>query len=437
MPKFRAHFRNLITALLLIFTTQTQAFTDKEKEILAAVDQQLPAAEALLEQAVNINSGTMNFQGVKAVGELFQAQFSELGMATTWVDGSPFGRAGHLIASNTGSGSRKLLLIGHLDTVFAKDDPFQQFRKIDGRYIAGPGTTDMKGGDTIIVAALRALKQAGILDQISVRVVLHGDEESSGKPLSLSKKDLIAAAEWADVALGFEDADGNIETAVVARRSSSSWTLEVNGKPAHSSQIFQPHIGDGAIFESARILDQFRQQLSTIDMLTFNPGTISGGTRVETMQAANTYQAFGKTNVIAQTTTVKGDLRALSKDQIAQAETIMQQIVSNNNLPHTSATLTFDHSYPPLAPTDGNYRLLNLYSGISEELGYGVVTAVNPRNAGAADISFTAGHVEMALDGLGLMGDGGHTRDEVADMSSLEKNIKKAALLIYRLSQQT
>ena len=76
-----------------------------------------------------------------------------------------------------------------------------------------------------------------------------------------------------------------------------------------------------------------------------------------------------------------------------------------------------------------------MYSDVSQALGYGPVKPVNPRNAGAADISFTAGLVDMGLDGLGLMGRGGHTRDEVADMTSLVKNTQKAAILIYRLSK--
>ena len=113
----------------------------------------------------------------------------------------------------------------------------------------------------------------------------------------------------------------------------------------------------------------------------------------------------------------------------------MQEIVADN-LPHTEATLIFDEGYPPMAPTAGNKTLLKMYSDTSESLGYNAVVAVNPRNAGAADISFTAGRVKMGLDGLGLMGRGGHTKDEVADISSLVKNTQKAAVLIYRISSQ-
>jgi glutamate carboxypeptidase len=88
-----------------------------------------------------------------------------------------------------------------------------------------------------------------------------------------------------------------------------------------------------------------------------------------------------------------------------------------------------------MAPSSGNYELLELYSRVSEDLGYGEVAAVNPRNAGAADISFVANDVAMAMDGVGLMGSGGHTLDEVADLRTLGPQTKRVAILLYRLSQ--
>jgi glutamate carboxypeptidase len=321
-----------------------------------------------------------------------------------------------------------------LDTVFAKDDDFQTITELANNRIAGPGITDMKGGDVIMLAALQALQKQGLLQQLNIKVVMTGDEESSGRPLSLSKQAIIDAAIWADIALGFEDGDSNIATAVTSRRGSVNWTLTVKGKPAHSSQIFTDENGDGAIFEAARILNEFRVQLRHEKLLTFNPGLIAGGTRVTQQGDKSNYGVFGKTNVIAKDTLVKGGIRAVSPEQLEQAKAMMQTIVSQN-LRHTSAILEFQPGYPPMAQTPANLNLLALYSRVSEDLGYGIITAVDPRNAGAADISFAASHVDMSLDGLGLMGSGGHTKDEVADMSSLAKNMKKAAILIYRLSQ--
>jgi glutamate carboxypeptidase len=404
-----------------------------EQKIVNQIDQELNQSVETLKKVVNINSGTLNFSGVREVGDVFSTQFEELGFKTEWVDGKPFNRAGHLIASY-GSRGPKILMIGHLDTVFSKSGPFQAYAALDNNRVSGPGITDMKGGDVIIISALRALKKLNLLDNVSIKVVMTGDEESSGKPLSASKKAIVEAAKWADMALGFEDGDSNIKTAVIARRGSINWQLNVVGKPAHSSQIFSQEVGYGAIFEAARILNAFREELAGVGDLTFNPGIIAGGTRVDVQTQNSSAQVFGKTNVVAKELTVRGGIRALTQAELQNAKSVMQDIVAKH-LPHTSATLEFAQGYPPMAPTAENYKLLSLYSEVSESLGYGPVVAVNPRNAGAADISFAADHVNMAMDGLGLMGAGGHTKEEVADMTSFSKNMHKAAILIYRLGQ--
>jgi glutamate carboxypeptidase len=375
----------------------------------------------------------MNFAGVRAVGEHLEPEFAKLGFTTGWIDGAAFGRAGHLVATRGHSGP-KIVLIGHLDTVFPIESPLQKFEWVDEHFAQGPGTTDMKGGNVIMIHALRALDAAGVLDDISVKVVLTGDEELSGNPKRLRSAALVEAGQWADYAIGFEDGDGNPQTAVIARRGSSGWTLSVSGTRAHSSQIFQPEFGDGAIYEAARILQAFRTRLSSMENLTFNPGLILGGTDVEYDAAANRGSAFGKDNVISSSVTVTGDLRAVSLQQWEEARQAMRDIVAEH-LPMTHASIEFDEGYPPMSPSDGNYELLALFSQVSEDLGFGTVAAVNPRNAGAADISFVANDVEMAMDGVGLMGSGGHTLDEVADLRTLAPQTKRVAVLLYRLSQ--
>jgi glutamate carboxypeptidase len=424
----------LIGLFALTVNTTVLADTDIESKIVVQIDSNLPQSLRELEQVVNMNSGTLNLPGVKAVGNVFLKQFEELGFDTEWVDGSDFERAGHVVAKY-GTKGPKILMIGHLDTVFTKDDSFQSFTSLNNNMVAGPGITDMKGGNVIIVSVLRALKELNLLDNMSVTVVMTGDEESSGKPLSASKKALIDAAKWADIALGFEDGDSNIKTAVIARRGSVNWTLDVKGRPAHSSQIFSDDIGYGAIFETARILNSFREQLAGYGNLTFNPGVLLAGTTIDYDSKNTVGEAFGKRNVVAQTATVTGGIRAQTPEELEHAKKVMHKIV-NENLLHTSATLVIGDGYPPMAPRQENYDLLAIYSDVSESLGYGKVEAVNPRNAGAADISFTANYVDMAMDGLGLMGSGGHTKDEMADMTSFAKNMHKAAILMYRLSQQ-
>jgi glutamate carboxypeptidase len=431
--------RHGVLTLVLVAATVTGAsaagLSDVEQSLARSVDAHRDASVALLERVVNMNSGTMNLAGVRAVGDVFRAELDGLGFKTRWIEGAPFERAGHLVAERpaVGPAGVRVLLIGHLDTVFEKDSPFQRFERLEGTRVRGPAITDMKGGDVILLLALRALRDAGVLDRLEVRVYLGGDEEDSGAPLSKSREALMALAEGADVAIGFEDGDGLFETAVVARRGVEEWRLTVTGKPAHSSLINNPEIGGGAIYELARILDAFRRELVPESaQVTFNPAMIVAGTSIEHPELARG-TAFGKTNVIAQTGLVIGDLRTLAPDQLERTRARMQEIVARS-LPHTSASLVFEPGYPPMAVTDGNRRLLALFDEASRDLGLGAVGPVDPRQAGAADISFVAGKVKMALDGVGQMGGGGHTVDETADLALLAPQAKRVAVLLARLA---
>ncbi len=420
--------RSLVSVLLLALSFSLCA-KDSVKAIQSSVASNLSNATALLEQSVNINSGTFNAEGVKAVGDLMKPAFSQLGFTTQWIDGAPFNRAGHLVAKR-GTQGPKILLIGHLDTVFEPDSPLQRYEPLESHFVRGPGITDMKGGNVVMLLALQALNDIGMLDHLQVQVVLTGDEENRGDPLELAVAPLLDAGKWADVALGFEDGDGDPATAVIARRSSSSWMLEVEGTPAHSSQIFREDIGFGAAFELARILNDFRKELAGEDLLTFNPGLVAAGTELTAEEGA--VSAMGKNNVIAQTAQAWGDIRVISLEQLKKVHARMREITANS-LPGTTAKITFIDRYPPMAPSDGNRQLLSLYRQASLDLGRGDVAPVDPRRAGAADISFVANHVQMALDGLGLMGTGGHTIDETADMRTLTSQAERAALLMVRL----
>ncbi len=411
----------------------TAGLTAVERSITTAVDSHNAEALALLEQIVNINSGTMNFLGVRQVGDVLRPKFEALGFTTRWVDGAAFHRAGHFIAEHTVAGP-KILLIGHLDTVFEPNSPFQKYELVNDSTAKGPGVIDMKGGDVIILHALTALKDAGLLDRMNVVVVMTGDEEDSGTPRDIARAALVAQATGAVAALGFEDGAGDPRTAVVSRRGAGSWTLVTTGMPAHSSQIFKPDVGAGAVYEASRILRDFYTQLHNEAYLTFNPGLALGGTLVKTDSTGTDGSASGKRNVVAEHMTVSGDLRTLSPEQLAKAKAMMRQIVSKH-LPKTTAEITFDDGYPPMAPTAGNRRLLSMYDKASREIGTGPVAAVDPSRAGAADVSFVAKEVPMIIDGIGLMGHDDHTEKETADLRTLPTQTKRAALVIYRLSQ--
>jgi len=423
----------IICLLLLANLTFAQKLTRTEKKILKTITVNNSESIEFLKKVVNINSGTMNHKGVKEVGDVFAEAYQGIGFKTNWYDLSVVNRSGHLFAETSGNKGKKVLLIGHLDTVFEADSPFQEFKMINDSVAHAPGGNDMKGGNVIMLYALKALADNGLLKDAQVIVAYTGDEESTGKPLTISRKDLIDAAKRSDVALGFEASSGFNE-ATIARRGSSGWKVEVTGKRAHSSDIFSDEVGAGAIFELSRIINEFYNNVKGEQYLTFNPGVILGGTQVTYDDAFNIGNAFGKTNVVAQTAVVDGGLRFMSEAQKEKAREKMRAIVANN-LPLTSAKISFIDSYPAMGPTKGNEALLQMLSQVSIDLGHEAVMAYDPLKRGAADVSFVAAYVDC-LDGLGTMGSGGHTPQETVNLNTIEALTKRAAILIYRLINQ-
>lgn len=402
-----------------------------QRQLVEFLKQREEHSIKLLEEIVNINSGSMNFAGVRKVAEVLRPHFEALGFAVRWVDGAAFGRAGHLVAERKGRGPH-VLLIGHLDTVFEPNHPLQRFERVDAHIAGGPGTSDMKGGIVVGLAALEALQNAKALDDLRVTVVLTGDEESSGTPLALARQVLVDAAKVADVAIGLENGGDDPATAVVARRGYTGWRVEVKAKTAHSSNIFSDDVGAGAIYEIARILNGFYSELRGDEYVTFNPGLVAGSTQLEFQAEPLHAEVSGKDNIIAPIAVATGDLRTLTLEQREQTKERMRKIVAAH-LPHVSATIEFSDGYPPMAPAPGHRQLLSLYDQVSRDLGYGPVVAVNPRRAGAADIAFASDHVDMAIDALGLLGGRAHTADEFADLRTFQIQAQRLAVLLSRL----
>ena len=340
-------------------------------------------------------------------------------------------RAGMLEATKEGSGGKRLLLIAHLDTVFPPNSLFQQFTS-QGNVAKGPGVTDDKGGLVTLLYALKALNEVHALDTITLRIAILGDEEDSGKPTAISRQALKTLATQSDIALDFENAT-NTSSATVARRGIVHWTLTVNSPSMHSSQIFSSRAGFGAIFELARILNAFRSTLDHEKYLTFNPGIILGGSALSYNTNTSEGTAQGKFNVIPTTALARGDLRYMTENQL-QAAIKKMQIITLQHLPLTTTTLTFDEGIPPMPVTDANLKLLNRYSQASQDLGLGTITAVDPSERGAGDISHIAALMEANLAGLGPSGTGTHTEQETLDLHSLTINTERAAILIYRLT---
>lgn len=421
-----------IVGILFYSTTQAAPLSVVEKQISEYITQQKDEQLSLLEKLVNINSGTTNISGIHQTGELLRMQLEKLGFKTRWVEEpANMHRAATLIAERKGSTGKKLLLIGHLDTVFPKDSLFQRFERHEN-IATGPGVIDDKGGDVIILYALKALQFAHALDNTSITVIFTGDEEDSGKPTSISRKPLFDAARNSDIALDFEWSITS-DTATIARRGITHWVLEAQGKEAHSSEIFQKSAGFGAIFELTRILNTMLTQLSGEKYLSFSPGLIFGGTTINYNKNNSQGTAFGKGNVIARVAMAKGDLRFLTADQKIEAEKRILAIV-RNHLPDTTASITFQDGIPAMSPSYSNLELLEKYSRVSNDLGYGLIKPLDPGVRGAGDISHIASIVPANLAGLGALGVGAHSTKETLNIDSLSIQAQRAALLIYRLT---
>jgi len=408
----------------------SQALSRSEQQVRDWVKAHREDQIKLLERLVNIPSGSLNVAGVRAVGAVFKAELDALGFTTRWADmPAAMNRGGHLVADRKGkttpSGSRRLLLIGHFDTVF--EGEAQKFVRAD-TIARGAGTVDMKGGDAVLLYAIKALAATGQLDRMDVTVVITGDEESTGRPLDLARKDLIDAAKRTDIALSFEG--GSPQFASISRRGSSNWILRVTGRQAHSAGVFGNNYG--AIYETARILNEFREKLAGQSGLTFNPGVIAGGTELIADTSGYSFTVSGKTNIISPTTVVRGDLRFLTEEQKETARAAMREIVGRS-LPGAKAEITFENSYPAMPVTAAGEALLAQLDTVSRALGYPAVRGLDARNRGAGDLSFVAPHIP-GIDGLGAMGGGGHSPQEWVHLPSLEMQTVRAAVLMARLA---
>lgn len=415
----------VVVSLVSPFVLRAE-LSPEEAKIAAYIDGQRENFVRDLEAAVKIDSATENFAGVRAMSDFFGAQLRELGFDARFVPlPAETKRAGHLVAERKGARGKRVLLIGHLDSVL----PGGTFR-LEGDKAYGAGASDIKGGDLVMIYALKALHAAGALDDTQLIVVMTGDEEAPGQPLALSRKDLWDAAKRSDVALAFEGAIGH--TATIARRGIVSWELEVQGATGHSSGIFADHVGSGAVFEMARILAEFHTELRKMDGITCNPALVVGGTDVALERTGG--QATGKGNIIAQRALVNGDLRFMSRAQKEEAQAKMQAIVAKH-LPRTSAELRFlGDSYPAMEATAENQALLRQLDAVSRDLGYGEVKAYDPKSRGAGDASFVSPPLPT-LDGMGASGRGAHAPGEYMDLANMPEMVKRTAVLIYRLTR--
>lgn len=418
----------------LLFTAVAFAQLSKDDlAIVAAVDSEAKPAAELLERIVNINSGTFNPPGVRKVGDIMEGELKALGFTTRFIPMDSQHRAPHLIAERKGPG-RPVLLIGHMDTVFEPSSPFQKFDlKPGGRTAVGPGTSDMKGGLVVLLAALKALQKTRQLENRAITVFLTSDEEAPGD-LPAARADLVAEGKKAKAALCFETGVRGVsqDFASTARRGFTGWTITSTGVAGHSGQIFTDKFGYGAVYELTRVIDEMRRTLREPNM-TFNVGMLLGGADPKADRSGEG-SVKGKDNIIPSAALARGEVRALSPEQVARLKDKMYAIAAKS-LPGTKTEIAFEEGYPPMAPTAGNKRLLKMLTEGSAAAGLGEVGELDPMQRGAGDISFIAPYVD-SLSGLGAIGGGSHAVGEMVDLESIPRQAKRAALLIRRASNE-
>jgi glutamate carboxypeptidase len=369
-------------------------------------DAQLPRYLAELEQLVNIDCGSYTPDGVNRIADFCTEALADLGAT---VERLPAEGLGDLVIGRLAGDGPRLLLIGHMDTVFdpgtAAERPFRR----DGDRALGPGVTDMKGGLLAGLHALAALKAAGIGP--SVTYVCNPDEEI-GSPFSGPHIRRLAAEHDAALVLECARANGDI---VSARKGIADYHVEITGRAAHAG--VEPEKGRSAVVEAAHQVLALTALNGRWPSVTVNVGVIEGGTRP---------------NVVAARCGLKVDLRAASVAEFETAASELERIVSTPSVEGTSATLHRVAGHQPMERSPAIARLVGLAQEIAGELGFTVNDAAT---GGASDANTCAAAGLPVLDGLGPIGGDDHSPEEWLDVTSVVPRTALVAGLISRIGE--
>jgi len=397
----------------------------RERVLVQWLDTQETSMLSMLEDVVNINSGSLNKSGVDAVARIFERELAALGFSTTTLPGDVIEMpscpgsdysvdvSDHVLATRSGSSS-PLLLMGHLDTVFPQNSPFQTFRR-EGDTLYGPGVADMKGGLVVMLFALRALFESGALDDMAITVLLNSDEEMG----SLSSRPYLEEqARLHDWGLVYESS--GTDNLTRQRKGLGQARLVINGRASHAGGAHEQ--GRSAIKELAYKIVEIEQMTDYESGVTVNTGVISGG------EARNTVAPCAEAFV---------DLRYPLPDQGVEAADRFEEIFSRVysypvDTGELSAESWINLHRPPKIPTEDSDYLLEKTRALGRLLGQELGVS---DSGGGTDGSLTQAVGLPTLDSLGVAGTGAHSNREEARMSSLVERAKLSAVLILRLSE--
>ncbi len=367
-------------------------------------------AEALatLEQLVNIDSGTGNETGVNEVGALVTARLRQLGASIAVHPSSP-AVGNNLVARLTGTGKGRILLIAHLDTVFADGTAAARPFRIDGKRAYGPGIADNKGGIVAGLYALKLLQQLGFNDYGQITLLLNTNEETG----SDGTRALIEAeAKQHDVTLNLEPgrpADG----LVIWRKGSGEIHIEVKGKAAHAGVA--PETGRNAAMEVAHQILQLTKLADSSKQTTVNFTVLQAGDR---------------SNVIPDLATARGDVRVTTPEEFDRVERDLVRLVQDRLIADTEVKASLVRSFPPMPRSAATDTLASRAQSIYGELGLKLTLE---GSGGAADSSLSAGVGTPTLDGFGIVGGNTHTPEEYAELDSIVPRLYLLARLLMNI----
>jgi glutamate carboxypeptidase len=379
--------------------------------LMAAVQACEPDARALLEQIVSIDSGTGDAEGLDRVGAILTRELLMSGAKVDAIPAEPPAVGHNLVATATGTGRGKILLIAHMDTVFARGTVAERPYRLVGQKAFGPGAGDDKSGSVAAICALRALKQTGFRDYARITLIVNTNEETG----SFGTRTLIHEhAKASDVAINLERGVPP-DAVLLARKGAALVTLEITGRAAHSG--LEPEKGRNAVIEAAHQALELGKLADLSRETTVNVTVLQGG---------------GAFNVIPDHAIVKADVRAYTTDELERVEAGVKKLATQNVVPDIRVAVSMERTFPAWPHAASTDALLKRAQTIYAELGR---TLTGVQVGSSADVAIAAETGTPSIDGFGILGGGAHGPDDHADLDSIVPRVYLLARMLIALGR--
>jgi glutamate carboxypeptidase len=396
----------LLAVLTCIFPTLAGAAPHPNARVLAAVKACEQSGRELLERAVAIDSGTGDVEGLSAVGALYTTELQALGAKVKSIAPAAPAVGNNIVATLTGTGKGRIVLIAHMDTVFNHGDVAKRMPHWEGQHYIGPGAGDDKSGGVTAVCAIKALKEIGFSDFARIDVLLNSNEETG----SLGSSDLIRSLAMAsELVINLERGIAT-DQILKARKGSATLTAQFTGRAAHSG--LEPEKGRNAVIEAARFALALEKLSDSEKKTTVTVDILSGG---------------DKTNVVPAHAELKADVRAFTNDELDRVEQAAAQLAETPSIDGVTIKTTLQRGFPPWPPNEHTDHVIERANRLYAEIGR-KVTATEVGSS--ADVSFAAQTGTPSVDGFGIEGGGAHSVDDYADIATLVPRVYLLARLL-------